>query len=1092
MNTSSPSGTTWLYGLLVGLCMTLAMDVSAQIKKGKKLMEAGAYEEAIKPLKKEFYTAQDNTESGILLAKCFYTLRKYPDALDIMQAINIENVDNPDDRRLFADILVANDDFSSAYVSLISLLSEDQSDPKTYLWLDKVSDLLKWDSIPTGTKIQLLSGVNTVYNDYAPFFAPDGDLYFITDANTVQAIFPNSYSNQSLHLYYKTRPSEKKAGEVDKPSMLMRKREYYYHDGPMDYWPEQKKYALTLREIGSANNKLGIYFSDLSGKEEALIPFQYNENYNTGHPVFSRDGKRMIFSSDRPGGFGQMDLWYTDWADGSWSRPVNMGPIINTPFNEVFPRLHNLRLYFSSDRTDMGYGALDLYYTSVLLGYDKVYNLRAPVNSAYDDFAPAFKNDKEGYFSSNRRGGNGGDDIYGLVYHPVKTPAPLSRLQFEDGEVAAGTPVEVRDETGNVILTAKVNKHGAVDIEDLTAGEIYSVSVGKEAVSSAAHLQIMSASGKPIGRSVKNQDGTFNFEVATTALAIPVKNPDYEEPKYEVNGKIIADQNSSVGNIPVSLVAPGGSVLATTTTAPDGTFKVAGIEAGEAYTIRTDGLDAAHEIDIYGKTGAIEQSLRPIGNNRFAYTRALPPAAWMAATTTRVVDVHGTLSARSYDPGETVTLFDERDSVISHPEIGSSHVLSLGTLETGKAYRLNFLKTELTPADRLYLLGSSGDTAQTVRPFDTHNYFFEYMLNSDFGGLEFQTEPLEDPGVPFNITHKMKIQNYDLGAHQAFVLRKGSDEIIDTLYSSKNGVIFLYDLEPNVEYQLMVCDTTFATEKPMKIYDAVNNHEVASGESENKNLFVFTLLGDADYLMARQSADDGGVINYDLRGRLEGTSAGKKSFKVYDFENNNLLWSGNTATDGAFLIEAIPARTNYVIQPDGDDPAVSLAIAKPDGTDSLRVMPNSKGNFVVHSADLTGNDAEVVVDNRKEVSVARGANFKLPEVYYAFNSYYLKADSRASLDKLYNFLQENPKVKIEINSYTDSRGPDNYNMLLSQRRAESVVKYLTNKGISPDRMRASGKGETDLKNKCKDGVPCTEAEHAVNRRTSFSIIKTVN
>ena len=79
-------------------------------------------------------------------------------------------------------------------------------------------------------------------------------------------------------------------------------------------------------------------------------------------------------------------------------------------------------------------------------------------------------------------------------------------------------------------------------------------------------------------------------------------------------------------------------------------------------------------------------------------------------------------------------------------------------------------------------------------------------------------------------------------------------------------------------------------------------------------------------------------------------------------------------------------------------------------------------------------------------------------------------------------------MKIELSSHTDSRAPDDYNMALSQRRAASAVAYLVSKGITKNRMIAKGYGETRLVNKCANGVPCSEAEHQLNRRTEVKIL----
>ena len=97
-------------------------------------------------------------------------------------------------------------------------------------------------------------------------------------------------------------------------------------------------------------------------------------------------------------------------------------------------------------------------------------------------------------------------------------------------------------------------------------------------------------------------------------------------------------------------------------------------------------------------------------------------------------------------------------------------------------------------------------------------------------------------------------------------------------------------------------------------------------------------------------------------------------------------------------------------------------------------------------------------------------------------------ESEKQLNVLLQFLQENPNTIVEIGSHTDARAPYDYNIRLSQRRAQSVVDWLVQRGISRSRMKPKGYGETQPRNNCTDGVPCTEFEHQRNRRTEFRVI----
>lgn len=159
-------------------------------------------------------------------------------------------------------------------------------------------------------------------------------------------------------------------------------------------------------------NKLKLYTASGDGFNK-ISEFPHNSNeYSTGHPTLNENGSIMIFASDRPGGFGGTDLYYTVRSgSGTWNTPVNMGKRINTEGNELFPYLDNNTLYFASTG-HAGLGGLDIFEVALreMSPIDQPKNMGAPINSPKDDFSLIKSADgKQGYFSSNRRGN---DDIY--------------------------------------------------------------------------------------------------------------------------------------------------------------------------------------------------------------------------------------------------------------------------------------------------------------------------------------------------------------------------------------------------------------------------------------------------------------------------------------------------------------------------------------------------------------------------------------------------------------------------------------------------------------------------------------------------------
>lgn len=118
-------------------------------------------------------------------------------------------------------------------------------------------------------------------------------------------------------------------------------------------------------------------------------------------------------------------------------------------------------------------------------------------------------------------------------------------------------------------------------------------------------------------------------------------------------------------------------------------------------------------------------------------------------------------------------------------------------------------------------------------------------------------------------------------------------------------------------------------------------------------------------------------------------------------------------------------------------------------------------------------------------------DYEIANIYYDFNKYYIRPDAAQELDKLVQVMKENP-VTIELGSHTDCRGSDEYNLDLSQKRAESAVRYIILQGIDASRITAKGYGESRLVNHCADGVYCTPEEHQANRRTEFTVTGFIN
>ncbi len=193
----------------------------------------------------------------------------------------------------------------------------------------------------------------------------------------------------------------------------------FTNDGNTMYFTRNNYYQGRFKKDNQGVNRLKLFkASRKDGKWKKIkeLPFN-NDSYSTAHPSLSQDGKQLYFCSDMPGSIGQSDLYVVDInEDGTYGKPRNLGRGINTEGRETFPFISkDNKLFFASDG-HLGLGGLDVFVIDLESEDKKIQNLGPPINSSDDDFSLVINTDtNNGYFSSNRSGGKGGDDIYSFT-----------------------------------------------------------------------------------------------------------------------------------------------------------------------------------------------------------------------------------------------------------------------------------------------------------------------------------------------------------------------------------------------------------------------------------------------------------------------------------------------------------------------------------------------------------------------------------------------------------------------------------------------------------------------------------------------------
>lgn len=213
------------------------------------------------------------------------------------------------------------------------------------------------------------------------------------------------------------------------------------------------------------------------------------------------------------------------------------------------------------------------------------------------------------------------------------------------------------------------------------------------------------------------------------------------------------------------------------------------------------------------------------------------------------------------------------------------------------------------------------------------------------------------------------------------------------------------------------------------------------------------------------------------------------------FNSKNFILTGTTINEeGKAIPEVELSFTNKTTKDSKkvtSDETGEFEVSTSPDTDYL-VTAKKDGHFApvkeISTKEFDRNkqlkiEADIKIDKAVDKKV-----FQLKHIYYDYDKWEIRKDASLELDNLVSFLNENPDINISLGSHTDSRGKDDYNLRLSQKRAESVLAYLFDKGIHFSRISAKGYSETMPVNKCVNGQLCSEEEHQENRRTEIKIM----
>ena len=440
-------------------------------KRGDYYFGQFSYAKAIKEYEKMIAGNFNKNYAHQQLAECYLLIRDYKNSIPHFEAV-INDVSIPTDY----------------YFKYGMALYSDGQLKKAEKWLKKYKKFNKNDSrvkrfLKDGTLASVVFNSRQRYDiksvafnsKEADFgvFAHDGNLYFASSRK--DKIDGDKYGwNEEpwLDLFKIQEGSleaipEKLSGDVNtkfhESSMVFStdyKNDTIIYFTRNNYYKKKKGYGaedeINLK-IYSAIKKEGEWVTNRN--------LRINSDYfSTGHPFVSPERKRIYYTSDRPGGFGGTDIYYSEiHARGGIGPSINAGPVINTEGNEMFPFINaEGTLFFSSDG-HVGFGQMDIFSTvsdeqGKLID---VINLGQPINSSSDDFGYfAFEDGINGYISSNREGGQGGDDIYKFEFTPSLSVEGIVRDGVNNQPLDSVMITLIDQATNKKIGNVITDKHG--------------------------------------------------------------------------------------------------------------------------------------------------------------------------------------------------------------------------------------------------------------------------------------------------------------------------------------------------------------------------------------------------------------------------------------------------------------------------------------------------------------------------------------------------------------------------------------------------------------------------------------------------------
>lgn len=601
---------------ITSILLLFSMLGVAQMKKAEKQFSKFNYAKAIPAYEKVAKgKSADKQAAMIKLADCYRILNNYTKAENYYaQALSIGKVPLEVNYN-YGNVLKSNNKYSEALNQYYAYLEGNENSNTAKNAIKSCQEIKYWESKPKEYEIKNIESINTKRSEFCPVVVNNKLVFVAEKVNDIVDFETSATNNQP---YLNIFSSEIKNNEVKKEKLLSKKVNTSFHDGPITFTNDGKLAAYTrVNYIVNKKNKnfvnrAKIYFTEVNGKSFSKPkPFIYNsDDYSCAHPALNADGTILYFSSDMPGTFGGQDIWMCKKNGDGWDKPINLGFDINTSGDEVFPSVKkDGTLYFSSNGLP-GFGDLDIFSAKQLDGKWLLNrNEGLYLNSKADDFGITFLNDTVGYFSSNREGGKGEDDIYRFKFTNKNISVDGIVLLTENAnDPAKGVKVYLLDANGKALDSTKTNNKGYFVFRDLDADKTYMAEVEGSDINLKNKSRYYLADKDSKITRVTHNNGPGQKFVFKNLPVDPNGMPDlFNDDDLSLAGNLLYGENPSkpVANKKVIIKNEFGDIVEETTTNEFGAFAFRNLPIDQNYSLTVDDNDlpADAKIILTNKSG---------------------------------------------------------------------------------------------------------------------------------------------------------------------------------------------------------------------------------------------------------------------------------------------------------------------------------------------------------------------------------------------------------------------------------------------------------------------------------------------------------